>query len=158
MKRQDWTLNLLDVSKPDGYYVNFPQTVAVGNYLRVAKRLSESSIYHTVQHDVRVTLTRGTDLGRQSHANECVIYNEYHSNGDKKTICLVSGIMPELMMSAQPVYWSDVELLPTGHIQDSLARVIANMTGDPTGLIRKAMPRRARTPIAQALWILHTRL
>ncbi|KAK8221849.1 hypothetical protein M8818_000014 [Zalaria obscura] len=125
--------------------------LAAGNFLRVAKRVSQSGLkpdgrtYETVRHGVHVRLTPTTNLDPVSSRNEWVFYNEYHSDGHRKrSIRVVSAIAPELLVSAQPVYWQDVEFLPPGHIKDGLVNVIANMTGKSEEYVRGGMPSTAQ--------------
>ena len=139
ISNEKWELLYMDSSKPD-YYLAMLKALAAGNYLRVAKR-TEGRTYETVRHGVEVKLTDETDLSPES-CNDWVIYNEYHSDGKRKILRLVSAIAPEILVSVQPNYWCDVEFLPKGHIQDGLVKVIANMTGESEDFIRGGMPNK----------------
>ncbi|KAL8922922.1 MAG: hypothetical protein Q9208_004884 [Pyrenodesmia sp. 3 TL-2023] len=138
-----WKCTYQNPSEP-GYYVHLLKALAAGNFLRVAKRVhqSEPRVYETVRHGARAKLAAETDLGATSRNNEWVIYNEYHSDGVRKTIRLVSPIVPEFLFSAQPTYWSDAEFLPPGHIQDGAVKVIANMLGLSEDYVRGGMPNK----------------
>ncbi|KAL8834431.1 MAG: hypothetical protein Q9170_003753 [Blastenia crenularia] len=141
---ETWKLMFQDPNKP-GYYLHMLKALAAGSYLHVAKRehQSEARKYMTVRHGARVRLMAETDLGNPSRNNEWVIYNEYHSDGlSKKTIRLVSAIVPEILIATQSTYWSDLEFLPKGHIQDSLVKVIAKMTGKSEDFVRGGIPKK----------------
>jgi pre-mRNA-splicing factor ATP-dependent RNA helicase DHX15/PRP43 len=146
-KHKSWKLLRMLSNKPD-YYVSMLKALATGNYLRVAKRQSESQprAYDIARTSAPVMLTASTSLGTPSDLNEWVIYNEFNISGAKREIRLVSAIAPELLIATAPAYWSDLEFLPNGHIKDKMVKVLANMTNMDESVVRGGMPKLTVAP------------
>ncbi|KAL9106819.1 MAG: hypothetical protein Q9227_008241 [Pyrenula ochraceoflavens] len=133
------------------YYTNLLKALAAGNYLRVAKRCPQmlslggkptKQQYQTVRTGVIAELTEDTNLGPPTASNEWVIYNECHiSDASKNTIRLVSAISPELLVSAKPTYWHDLEFTPEGHIKNGLLEALSHMSGKDKSFFLGGMPQ-----------------
>ena len=143
-KTKGWKFCYLDQYRPD-YYRQMLKALAAGNFLRVAKRVHSSGKYpyETVRHGASVKTSTDSVLDGSRRDTEWVIYNEYHSDGhEDRTLRIVSGIAPEILISVQPNYWCNLEFLPKGPVCDSLAAVVSKMTGFTEEFVCGGMPKK----------------
>jgi pre-mRNA-splicing factor ATP-dependent RNA helicase DHX15/PRP43 len=140
----DWKCRSLDTREPN-YYGWIILALAHGLFMKIAHRAPvmtqkdksrASMVYHTLRSNQRVELLKTTNLGPPSADNEWVIYNEYRTGEKKDNILVVTPIKPELLISAVPTYFGNVEFFPDGPAKDALVSILVKVTGEPEKSLR----------------------
>ncbi|KAI7107405.1 putative pre-mRNA-splicing factor ATP-dependent RNA helicase [Hortaea werneckii] len=96
-------------------------------------------VYETVRHGTEAKV--GDNIQFDEGRDEWIIYHEFSDKGQGESFLrLVTPVPLELILRSRPDYWSDVEFMPAGHIQEALVKKIAELTGEDESTVRGGMP------------------